>query len=82
MAVIGAPGLFWTVAGAGLLLGGFAWLRQQVGPPIPVGEPATYRVVPREGVYAGGLDPRYEEVQLEFDFEAETPDAPEPEAEP
>ncbi|MEX0385659.1 MFS transporter [Spiribacter onubensis] len=82
MAIIGAPGLFWTVAGAGLLLGGFAWLRQQVGPPIPVGEPATYRVVPREGVYAGGLDPRYEEVQLEFNFEAETPEAPEPEAEP
>lgn len=82
MAIIGAPGLFWTLAGAGLLLGGFAWLRQQVGPPIPVGEPSTYRVVPREGVYAGGLDPRYEEAQLEFDFEADSPEPPEPEAEP
>ncbi len=82
MALIGATGLFWTIAAAGLLLAAFAWLRQQVGPPIPVGEPATYRVVPREGVYAGGLDPRYEEVQLEFDFEAVPVEAPEPEAEP
>ena len=82
MALIGPPGLFWTLTGAGLLLGSFAWLRQRVGPPIPVGEPSTYRVVPREGVYAGGLDPRYEEVQLEFEFEADAPEAPEPEAEP
>ena len=84
MAMLGPPGLFWTLAGAGLALGGFAWLRQRVGPPIPVGEPATYRVVPREGVYAGGLDPRYEEVQLELDFDSAEPSggAAEPEVEP
>ncbi len=82
MALVGPVGLFWTLAGAGLVLGGFAWLRQRVGPPIPVGEPATYRVVPREGVYAGGLDPRYEEVQLEFDFEGSDDMTPEPEVEP
>ncbi len=82
MAVIGPAGLFWTLGGVGLVLGSFAWLRQRVGPPIPVGEASTYRVVPREGVFAGGLDPRYEEVQLEFDFEAQSNVAPEPEAEP
>ena len=82
MALLGAPGLFWTLAAAGLLLGVFALLRQRLGPPIPVGEPATYRVVPREGVYAGGLDPRYEEIQLEFDFEAGPAEPPRPEAEP
>ncbi len=82
MAFVGPPGLFWTLAGAGVVLGSFAWLRQQVGPPIPVGEPATYRVVPTEGVYAGGLDPRYEEVQLEFEFDVEVAEVPEPEAEP
>ena len=82
MALLGPVGLFWTLAGAGLLLGGFSWLRQQVGPPIPVGEPSTYRVVPREGVYAGGLDPRYEEMQLEFDFGEVEPPPEEPEVEP
>jgi MFS family permease len=82
MGVVGPAGLFWTLAGAGLLLGGFAWLRQRIGPPIPVGESSTYRVVPQEAVYAGGLDPRYEPVQLEFDFETEAVDVPEPEAEP
>ncbi|AGY92345.1 hypothetical protein SPICUR_06905 [Spiribacter curvatus] len=82
MSFIGPAGLFWTLAGAGLLLGGFAWLRQRIGPPIPVGEPSTYRIVPQEAVYAGGLDPYYEEIQLEFDFEADIADAPEPEAEP
>ncbi|KAF0284280.1 MFS transporter [Spiribacter roseus] len=82
MTLLGPAGLFWTLAGAGLLLGGFAWLRQRIGPPIPVGEPSTYRVVPQEAVYAGGLDPRYEAVQLELDFETDTTEAPEPEAEP
>ncbi|MEX0373899.1 MFS transporter [Spiribacter pallidus] len=81
MALIGPVGLFYALAGAGLALGAFAWLRQRIGPPIPVGEPDTYRVVPREGVYAGGLDPRYEEVQLEFQFD-EGPPAPTPETEP
>lgn len=82
MAWLGPAGLFWALAGVGFVLGSFAWLRQRVGPPIPVGEPATYRVVPREGVLTGGIDPRYEEVQLELDFGFEHQQAPAPEAEP
>jgi len=82
MALVGPVGLFWSVGSVGIVLGGFAWLRQRVGPPIPVGEPSTYRVVPRESVLAGGLDPRYEEVQLEFDFDEAAAEATEPEAEP
>ncbi|AGM41321.1 Putative permease of the major facilitator superfamily MFS1 [Spiribacter salinus M19-40] len=81
MALIGPSGLFWMLAGAGLVLAGFAWLRQRVGPPIPVGEPSTYRVVPRESVYAGGLDPRFEDLQLELSLDLdESP--PDPETEP
>lgn len=82
MLLLGPDGLFWTLAATALLLALFAWYRRQFGPPIPVGEPSTYRVVPREGVYSGGLDPRYEEIQLELDFESEPIVVEEPEVEP
>lgn len=82
MLLVGPDGLFWTLAATALLLALFAWYRRQFGPPIPVGEPSTYRVVPREGVYSGGLDPRYEEIQLELDFESEPIVVEEPEVEP
>lgn len=82
MVLLGPDGLFWALAGTAVVLALFALYRRQFGPPIPVGEPATYRVVPREGVYAGGLDPRYEELQLELDFESEPVTIEEPEVEP
>ncbi len=68
MGMLGPPGLFWTLAAVGLTLGGFAWYRERVGPPLVPATSSNYQTVPRNTPYGGALDPRYEEVQLEFDF--------------
>lgn len=68
MGVIGPTGLFWTIAGAGVMLGVYALARTRLGPPIPVTEASHYRVLPRESVYSGQFDPRHEPQQLELDF--------------
>lgn len=83
MGVVGPTGLFWTIGGAGVLLGTYALARKRLGPPIPVSEASGYRVLPRESVYSGRFDPRHEEQQLELDLgEEDDADAAAMEAEP
>jgi hypothetical protein len=68
MGILGPGGLFWTIAAAALALAVFAWVRQLVGPPLEPAAASEYRVVPRNTPYAGTLDPRSTDMQLELDF--------------
>ncbi len=69
MGMIGPSGLFWMLAASALMLSAFAAYRERIGPPLHAATSSNYQVVPRNTPYASTLDPRYEETQLEFDFE-------------
>jgi MFS family permease len=69
MGLIGPAGLFWMLGAAALVLGAFAAYRERVEPPLSAAMSSNYQVVPRNTPYASALDPRYEEIQLEFEFD-------------
>lgn len=70
MGLVGPRGLFWTIAAVALLIMVFAWFRERVGPPVVAETSSSYQNAPRNTPYGTALDPRYDEVQMEFDFES------------
>ena len=68
MRLLGPTGLFWTVGAAALMLSAYALLRQYVGPTLDVAAAGSYRMMPRDAVFASALDPRGEPEQLELDL--------------
>lgn len=69
MGQVGPAGLFWTIATVAVALMLFAWFRERVGPPVLAETSTSYQNAPRNTPYGSALDPRYDEVQMEFDFE-------------
>lgn len=71
---LGSDALFWGIALSALLLAVYGLWRQRVGETIIVADQGEYVTVPSVAVapIATALDPRSEEVQLEFDFGGES----------
>ena len=59
-----------TPAAVGVVVGGFALWRRQAGPTVAVEDQAPFQLVPRTTLVAAELDPRHEEDQYAFDFNA------------
>jgi MFS family permease len=66
---LGTGALFGSLAAVAAFLAVFGLWRQRVGQPLAVADQGHYRAVPLDVTpQIGGLDPRWEEPQLEFDF--------------
>lgn len=71
MGALGPTWLFWGIGAITLAFAGIGVLRQRYGERVAVEEQGEFVAVPGVDVTPIALDPRSEEVQLEFDFEAE-----------
>lgn len=79
MEIVGAQGLFFYMAAAGLLLAMFSVHRLRVGNAVAVEDKTPFQAMPRTAYVMSDLDPRAEEDQLSFDFDTAASDAEETE---
>lgn len=69
MELAGPSMLFYVLAGMGIALALFGLWRQKVGRPLAVEDQAQYLAIPSTTLLATALDPRADELQLEFSFD-------------
>lgn len=72
---VGAHGLFLFMALAGVLLAMFSLYRLRVGQQVPDDQKTPFQAMPRTAYAISDIDPRAEEDQFSFNFDAAPPQA-------